>query len=322
LRQVGDLPLERGLHPARGYRKEIAVPELKGKVVVITGASSGFGKGAALEFAQAGARLVLAARRAEVLEELVTECGALGAEAIACPTDVSKREEVERLAAAAVERFGRIDVWVNDAGVGALGRFERIPLEVHEQVLATNLYGVLYGTYCAYRQFLRQGSGVLINIASEVGFGTIPYYSSYSASKHGVVGLADSIRQEVKQNGIEGVHVCTIMPTAHDTPFFDHAANYTGHEVTPPKPLHDPQHVVDAIVRVARDPEDKEIVGADGKIKLALANVLPKVSEKMGALQIHKTQMEKPPAAGDSPGAVRAPMRSGTEVDAKRREAR
>ena len=292
---------------------------MKDKVVVITGASSGFGKGAAQEFGRQGAKLVLAARRADLLEELVTECRAQGGEAIACPTDVSKRAEVEHLAQAALDRFGRIDVWVNDAGVGALGRFERIPLEIHEQVIGTDLCGTLYGSYCAYKQFLSQGSGVLINIASELGYASVPYYTSYTASKHAVVGLSDSLRQEIQQNDIKGVHVCTIMPTAHDTPFFDHAANYTGHEITAPKPLHDPQNVVDAIVRAAGDPEDKEIVGADGKIKFALSNVLPKVAEKIGGKQMHKTQMEKPPAANDSEGAVRAPIHEGREVSGGRR---
>jgi len=297
----------------------MADASIRGKVVVITGASSGFGKGAAQEFGRQGARLVLAARRGELLDELANECRNNGVDAIACPTDVSKRDEVERLAQAAIDKFGRIDVWVNDAGVGALGRFERIPMEIHEQVIATDLLGTLYGSYCAYRQFLAQRSGVLINIASELGYGSVPYYSSYTAAKHGVVGLSDALRQEVKQNGIKGVHICTIMPTAHDTPFFDHAANYTGHEITAPKPLHDPQNVVDAIVRAATDPEDKEIVGADGKIKFALANVLPKVAEKIGAKQMHKTQMEKPPAANDSQGAVRAPMPQGREVSGGRR---
>jgi NAD(P)-dependent dehydrogenase (short-subunit alcohol dehydrogenase family) len=297
----------------------MAVRDLAQSVIVLTGASSGFGRGAALEFARAGAKVVLAARRDDVLDEVANECSAEGGDAAACPTDVSKKEQVERLCATAIETFGRIDVWINNAGVGAIGRFERVPLEVHQQVIATNLYGTFYGSYFAYRQFLAQGHGVLINIASELGFGTMPYHSSYAAAKHGVVGFTDSLRQEVKQNRIDGVHICTIMPTAHDTPFFDHVANYTGHEVTPPQPLDDPQRVVDAIVRIARDPEDKEVVGADGVVKVLLANVMPGVSE-MGARQMHKTQMEKPTRTTDSPGAVRAPMRKGSGVSAGRRD--
>jgi short-subunit dehydrogenase len=286
---------------------------LRDQVIVITGASSGFGKGAALEFARHGAKLALAARRDETLEQLASECRAAGGDAIVCPTDVSKRDEMERLAAKTLEAFGRIDVWVNDAGTGAIGAFERIPLDVHEQVIATNLLGVLYGSYLAYRQFLAQGSGILINIASELGFGSVPYYSSYTASKHGVIGLSDSLRQEIKQNGRDDIHVCTIMPTAHDTPFFVHAANYSDHEITPPQPLHDPRHVVDAIVRVAQNPRDKKIVGADGVVKLIAANLMPPVSEKMGAAVMQRT-IDKAPPAGDSPGAVLEPVREGTDV--------
>jgi len=291
----------------------------KDKVVVITGASSGFGKGAAIELAPLGARLVLAARRADLLDELARECRTRGGAAVACPTDVSRKEDVERLARTALDAFGRIDVWVNNAGVGAIGRFEDVPLDVHEQVIGTDLLGTLYGSHYAYRQFLRQGSGVLINVASEQGFETVPYYSSYAAAKHGVLGLSGALRQEIKQNGITGVHVCTVMPTAHDTPFFDHAANYSGREVKAPSPLHDPENVVKAIVRLAHDPEDKEIVGADGVVKLAMSNLMPRATEKMGAKQMHKTQMEKPRPAPNSPGAVHAPMPEGTEVSAGRR---
>jgi hypothetical protein len=138
---------------------------------------------------------------------------------------------------------------------------------------------------------------------------------------HGVIGLSDSLRQEVKQNGLEDIHICTIMPTAHDTPFFEHAANYSDHEVTPPKPLHDPQHVVDTIVRVARKPDDKKIVGADGVVKLVTANLMPAVSEKMGARQMHRT-IEKAPPAGDSPGSVLEPVSEGAAVSGGNRKKR
>jgi NAD(P)-dependent dehydrogenase (short-subunit alcohol dehydrogenase family) len=289
------------------------------KVIVITGASSGFGKGAALRFAGEGARLVLAARRAELVEDLAIECGSAGARALGVPTDVSREEDIERLAQAALQEFGRIDVWINDAGVGALGRFERIPLAVHAQIIATNLLGTLYGSWFAYRQFLQQGAGILINIASELGGHTVPYYSSYAAAKHGVVGLGESLRQEIRRNGIANVHVCTVMPAAHDTPFFDHAANYTGHEIRPPRPLHDPQNVVETLVRLAEDPQDREIVGADGVVKLLMKKLAPALEERIAGSYMHRVQMEKAPVAPDSSGAVRAPMREGTGVSGGRR---
>ena len=268
-----------------------------GKVVVITGASSGFGKGAACRFAEEGAYLVLVARRAELLAELAEHCIVLGGRAIPQPADVSKRADVERIAQAALREYGRIDIWINNAGVGALGRFERIPLEDHEQVVGTNFLGPLYGSYFAYRQFLAQGAGILINVASGLGGDTVPYYSSYAAAKHAVVGLGEALRHEIAQGEARDIHVCTLMPAAHDTPFFDHAANYTGHEVQPPRPLHDPDGVVETIVRLALHPEDGHAAGQ----------------------YAHPEQMEDAPPAADSPNALHAPMRAGTEVSAGRR---
>jgi len=298
----------------------MAQQDLAGKVVVITGASSGFGKGVACRFAELGAYLVLAARRADLLAELAEHCIALGGRAIPMPSDVSRRADVERLAEAAVREYGRIDVWVNNAGVGALGRFERIPIEDHEQVIRTDLLGVLYGAYYAYPQFLKQRAGILINVSSELGGHTVPYYSSYAAAKHGVVGLGDSLRQEIAQAGMaEQICVCTVMPAAHDTPFFDHAANYTGHEIQAPKPLHDPNDVVDTIVRLVRDPKDRDIVGGDGIVKVLMKKLAPGIQDKIAAQQVHKMQMQDAPPAADSPNALRRPMREGTEVSAGRR---
>jgi NAD(P)-dependent dehydrogenase (short-subunit alcohol dehydrogenase family) len=293
--------------------------ELHDKVIVVTGASSGFGKGAARRFAQAGANLVLGARRGHLLEDLARDCHLDGARALAVPTDVSQRGDVERLAATAVREFGRIDVWINNAGIGAIGRFERIPIEDHEQVIATNLLGVIYGSYCAYKQFLEQASGILINVASELGGHTVPYYSSYAAAKHGVVGLSDSLRQEIGQRGFSSIHVCTVMPAAHDTPFFDHAANYSGHEIRAPKPLHDPENVVETLVRLATNPRDRDIVGADGVVKILMKRLAPGLQDALDARMMHKTQMEEVPAAADSPNALREPMEQGTEVTAGRR---
>lgn len=293
--------------------------DLTGKVIVITGASSGFGKGTALELAGSGATLVLAARRDELLDELVQQCEARGGRARAVATDVSVREQVENLARAAVTEFGRVDVWINDAGAGAIGRFEDIPIDIHEQVIATDLLGTLYGSYCAWRQFLDQGSGTLINIASELGMHTVPYYASYAAAKHGVVGLSQTLRQELDQSDRKAMHVCLVLPTAHDTPFFDHAANYTGREVQAPKPLHDPQDVVDALVALVRDPEDEKIVGADGVAKILLKRLAPGAAESMAGKQMHKTQFEKAPPGADTPGAVENTTPAGTGVSGGRR---
>jgi short-subunit dehydrogenase len=291
------------------------------KVVVVTGASSGFGRGTAVELARRGASLVLAARRGAVLEDVADVCRGAGARAVAVPTDVSRREAVEALAERALAEFQRIDVWINNAGVAALGRFERVPLADHLQVIATDLLGTLYGSYVACRQFVAQGAGILINVASELGRHTVPYYTSYAAAKHGVVGLSDALRREIDENDAKDVHVCLVMPTAHDTPFFDHVANYTGHEVQAPRPLHDPQGVIETLARLVDNPKDKAIVGADGVVKILMKNLVPGLQDKTAAKQVRRTQIEQSPAAPDSPGAVRSPMPRGTAVRGGRREA-
>ena len=288
--------------------------DLDGKVIVITGASSGFGKGAAREFARNGAALVLAARRDQLLEELAQECQSLGVQALAVPTDVSRQEDVENLWRTAYSRLNRIDGWVNNAGVGALGRCEEIPLADHVKVIETDLLGVLYGSYYAMRQFRAQEYGTLINVASVIGKVPSPYYASYAAAKHGVVGLSAVLRQELRENNIDTIRVSTIMPTSFDTPFFDHASNYSGHEVTPLPPVYEPEQVVNAILKMATNPEDEISVGTAAKVSIFAHQVAPGMAEKVTARNAHKEMIEKAPLAEDREGAVHEPVEEGTEL--------
>jgi len=288
--------------------------QLRGKTIVITGASSGFGKGAAREFAKAGARLALAARREELIEDLANECEGLGATAVAIPTDVRNAEEVELLARDALREFKRIDIWINNAGAGAVGRFEEVPLSDHISVIQTTLLGTLYGSYYAMRQFREQGEGTLINIASVIGKVPSPYFTSYAAAKHGVVGLSAAIRQELAQDKIDSIKVSTVMPTSMDTPFFQHAANYTGHETQPIPPVYDAQDTIDTIVRMAIDPEDEVSVGTAGKISTFMHHLMPGIVESMMARQTRKAEFDKAPAARPKSGSVREPDPSGEEV--------
>ena len=289
--------------------------ELKGKVVAVTGASSGFGKGASLKFAGAGASVVLAARREQLLDDLARECQAAGGRALAVPTDVSRQEDVEALARAAVSQFGRIDVWVNNAGGGALGRFEDVPLADHVHVIETDLLGTLYGSYFALKQFQGQASGgTLINIASVIGKVPAPYFASYAAAKHGVVGLSSAIRQELEQNKVENIHVCIVEPTSFDTTFFEHAANYTGHKAVPIPPVYDPQEVIDTIVRLATEPQDEVQVGTAGTATTVFHNLFPGLTEKLMATQTHIAQMKKAEPASDTEGALHEPVAAGSGV--------
>jgi short-subunit dehydrogenase len=281
---------------------------------VITGASSGFGRGAALQFAQDSVSLVLAARRDEVLDDLVQQCESKGAQALAVPTDVSQQADVENLARQAISQFGRIDVWINNAGVGALGNFWDIPLADHAQVIETNLNGTIYGSYCALQQFRQQQSGILINTASGLGKFPAPYYTSYTASKYGVVGLSAALRQELSAAKLDDIHICTVMPMAMDTPWFDHASNYSGHEAQPIPPVYDPQQVIDTYVRLATKPEDEVVVGGAGKFMSALHSILPGLVEGMMEKEVQVVQMEKSPPAERSSNSLYESTGEGTTV--------
>jgi len=288
--------------------------ELPNKVVVITGASSGFGKGAALKFASLGASLVLAARRENLLERLAVECRGFGVKVMVRGTDVSDPEQVQRLMEVAYDGFNGFDVWVNDAGVGAVGRFDEIPVADHLQLVATNLMGTIYGSHAALRLFKHRRSGTLINVASALGKIPAPYYASYTASKYAIVGLGAALRQELKEEKFDKVHVCTVMPMAMDTPFFEHAANYTGRQAVPIPPVYDAQKVVDVIVNLAETPEDEVIVGGAGKIFNAAHQIMPGGVENFMAAQTHKTQIEQAPPAQFSTGALHQPTQGGTEI--------
>lgn len=288
--------------------------ELKGIVVVITGASSGFGKGCALRFAREGSAVVLAARRDQLLERLAQECEALGSPALPVATDVSREEDVANLAERAVAEFGRIDIWVNNAGAGAIGRFEDVPLEDHVKVIQTDLLGTLYGSYFAMTQFRGQAQGTLINVASVIGKVPSPYFASYAAAKHGVVGLSASLRQELEQDKIDTIRVCTVMPTTFDTPFFEHTAQYSGKQASPIPPTYDPSEVVDTIMSLAKNPQNEVSVGTAAKVMTLAHQFFPGMVESMMARQTRKAEFDKAQPGEQTSGSLHEPMPTGTSI--------
>jgi len=273
-------------------------------VVVITGASSGIGRATALAFAGCGAKVVLAARREERLQAVAQECEDLKAEALVIPCDVTNPAEVQDLADRVVSRFGRINVWVNNAGVTAFGRTDEMPYDVYRRVLETNLLGSVHGARAALAQFRRQGRGVLINVSSMAGKIGHPYMSAYSASKYGVVGLSDSIRAELPADS--DIHVCTVLPVATDTPLFQHGANYLGQEARPPRPVYSAERVAECIVSLARRPRREVAIGAAGKLLKILHQLAPGLTGRALAWYIAREHF-KPKAVPPDGGNVRRP---------------
>ena len=283
-------------------------------VVVITGASSGIGKATARLFAEKGARLVLAARRKNLLDDLVEEIEDHGADAIAVEADVSDSDDVQEIAKRALKEFGRIDVWVNNAGVGAVGRFDEIPLDEHEQLIKTNLMGTIYGASAALKLFRKRRRGVLINVASVEGKQAFAYHASYAASKHAIVGLSAALRQELTVNKDKDIYVCTVMPAAINTPFFRHAANHTGKKVIAPPPVYPPEQVAATIVKLAWSPEEEAYVGGFGRLMGGQSRIARSLSDRQAGWMQQKQQMEDAPPAQNDSGALFEPEEEGIEA--------
>jgi short-subunit dehydrogenase len=288
---------------------------VKDAVIVITGASSGIGRATALAFARRGApAIVLAARREQALKEVAAECERMGSRTLVVPTDVTDHEAVHNLARQAVLHYGRMDVWVNNAGVLAFGRFDRLPLDVYRRVIETNLLGYIYGARAALGYFRKQRQGVLINHASIVARVSEPFVSPYIVSQHGIRALGMSLRQELMLERLNRIRVCTVMPASIDTPFFHHAANYTGRAPEAMPPVYKAEHVAKAIVRAAEHPRSEIFVGSSGWRQHLQAIVAPRSTERRIAEMFDQYHLSQDKSATDSPGNLFAPQKEWNQV--------
>ena len=225
---------------------------LAGSVVAITGASAGIGRECARAFAARGARLVLGARRVDLLEELADEVRAKGGEALALSLDVAEPEQVAAFVGAAVERYGRLDVLVNNAGYGVRGTVAATPPEAYERLMRVNYLGTVFGCRAAVPVMLRQGRGVILNVSSIVGHRALPTGGAYAASKAAQISLTEALRVELRGTG---VHACSVHPVGTETEFGEVQARLSGDAAPKPfGPQQSARAVAEAIVRCAERP--------------------------------------------------------------------
>ena len=272
----------------------ITLKPLHEQVMVITGASSGIGLATALAAAKKGAKLVLASRNTEALTETERKIKEDGGQAVSVTADVGKREELQKVADAAIQEYGSIDTWVNNAGISIYGRLAEVSDEDHRKLFDTNFWGVVYGSLIA-AEHLKGRGGAIINLGSILSDAAIPIQGMYSASKHAIKGFTDALRMELEQEKAQ-ISVTLIKPSAINTPYVQHAKNYTDKAATLPPPVYAPEEVANAILYAATHPQRDIFVGSGGKVMSSLNKYAPGLMDWVSKNVLSKQELRDRPA--------------------------
>lgn len=289
---------------------ENAEQSLHGKTVVITGASSGVGRAAAEAFATLGANVVIVARGQKGIDEAVSFCNNLNGTAVGVSADMSIERDVERVAGEALKITGKIDIWINNAGVMASGKFEEIPMEIHEQVIKTNLFGYMHGAYNAIRIFKEQNEGILINNVSIGGFMPAPYSAVYSASKYGIRGMMECLQGEISNR--RHIHICNLYPQLQNSTGNLHSAKYSGFSLSIPPIASDPRETAAKMVQLAQHPKKDMFPDVRSATITTLYKLFPKlvINTASAAVRLKmKLNKDKEDDAGNILAHSKEPLR-------------
>jgi len=282
---------------------------------VITGASSGIGRETALALARKGEIVVVAARSKDQLIELLNEIEALGSTGLAVELDVRNYDQIKQLVETTIEKFGKIDVWFNNAGVYAAGKFEEVPPDVFHEVMAINFGGVVNGTHAILPTFKSQGGGILINMSSIMGDLELELAIAYHTSKCAITHFTKSLRHELSNDS--NIKICLVYPQGVDTPIYENAANYSGKELKPPPPTISPTQAAEEIITLIDNPKDDLYVGGSAYLIDRLKYIPDKIFTGVSKFfkHSHLSSEEKEP----SPGNIYTPS-SETQTDLTKQE--
>ena len=258
---------------------KIQLKPVRDQVIVITGATSGIGLATAKQAAKRGASVVLNARAEADLQIVATEISELGGQVAYAAGDVADESVVRQLADTAIREFGRIDTWVNNAGVSIYGLLEEVSIEDARRLFDTNYWGMVHGSLVAL-QHLRTNGGTLINVGSELSETVIPLQGHYNASKHAVKGFTETLRIELEKEQAP-VSVTLVEPSAIDTPYPEHAKNYMDVQPTHQPPVYAPEIVANAILRCASHAHRTVRVGAGAKAFTLIEKVAPGIGDRI-----------------------------------------
>ena len=264
------------------------------QVVLITGASSGIGLATALAAARQGAKLVLVARNPDGLENAARSVESLGAEVMTAAVDVSNNVELERAADAAISRFGRIDTWVNNAGIGVWGKLTEVSENDSRRLFDTNFWGMHNGSRLAVK-YLEKNGGALINLGSVAADVAFPLQSMYAATKSAIQIFTNGLRLELKQDKAP-ISVTLIKPAAIGTPFGNKARSYLKNEAQLPPPLYRPEEVAAAIVYAAAHPISEIAIGSGSRLLTLFYRLAPRSLDYINGQFLSKSEYKNEPA--------------------------
>jgi NAD(P)-dependent dehydrogenase (short-subunit alcohol dehydrogenase family) len=283
------------------------------QVVVVMSASSGIGRATALRFAEQGAAVVVAARGEPGLASLVAEIEGGGGRVTAVVAEVTDPAQVQAVADRAVAEYGRLDTWVQMAGVLLVAGFDDTTPAVFARVLQVNLLGQVHGAKAALPH-LRRNGGAFISMSSMGAKRAIPLQTAYCASKHGIDGFLEALRVDLQRDSVP-VSVTQVMPGTINTPLFDNARTKTGVKPVAPPPAYPPWIVANAVVHAAQHPARDLVIGGSAKALITAEKIAPRLVDaalRTIGNELHDTGEPKPT---DAPDNLDAPLTGNTGVE-------